>query len=160
MSGSAARSRQGKDFSLQLDLIILLVGAGEITEPGVEAHYGPFPLRTDQDAIRISQSDWTHVLERWDRCVGLLLPLAVVEPDLQRAKIDRYVKEDRQKFDGADDADSVATSCKAQEILREPGPLTTLVPNGSRDRHVLQRIRVDQSRRRGTRGRPPVMRKR
>jgi hypothetical protein len=122
--------RQGKDFSLQLDITIFLVDGGEPKGPRAETYYGTYPLRTEQDTIRVSQNDWAQVLERWERGVGItvLLPLAAVEPDPERAKIVRHLKEARQKIDGADYAGSFASSRKALESLRKLGPFASTGP--------------------------------
>ena len=134
--------RQGRDFSLQVDTTILFVDGGEPKGPRPQTRYGTHPTRTGQDTIRVSQSDWGQVLERWERGVGIpiLLPLAATEPDPKRAEVVRQLKNARQKLDGADYAGSVADSRKALELLRGLSAATTPVPAKPNDRDLPQRI--------------------
>lgn len=85
--------RQGKDFSLQLDTTILLVEGGEPTGPRTQAYYATHPTRTGQDRLQIRQHDWSAVLERWGRGVGIpvLVPLAALEPSSQRAEVVQHL---------------------------------------------------------------------
>jgi hypothetical protein len=134
--------RQGKDFSVQIDTTILLVDGGEPKGPRTATYYGTHPTRTAQDTIQVSQNDWGRVLERWERGIGIpiVLPLAAVEPNVERAEVIRHLRDARQKIDGADYAGSIASSRKALELLRGLSPATIPLPTAPKDRDVLQRI--------------------
>jgi hypothetical protein len=134
--------RQGKDFSLQLDTTVLLVDGGEPTGPRTQAYYATYPTRTDQDRVQIKQHEWATVLERWGRGVGIpvLVPLATLEPNAQRAELIRHLKEARQKIDGADYAGSFTETRKALELLRGLSQATLPLPKDLADRDPLQRI--------------------
>ena len=138
--------RQGKDFSIQIDTTLLLLDGGEPKEPRTATYYGTHPTRTAQDTIRVSQNAWGLVLERWERGFGIpiLLPLAAVEPSVERAEIVRYLKDARQKIDGADYEGSFACSRKALELLRglSLAKSKTPIPKESKERDVPQRIHV------------------
>jgi hypothetical protein len=136
IEGLEAR-RHGRDFWLQLDVKFVLVDKGEV-------HDGAHPLMTSQTTFKVSQNDWAQVLERWERGVGItvLLPLAAGEPDPERAKIVRHLKDARQKIDGADYAGSFASSRKALELLRKLGPFALTGPTVPKERDVNQRIRA------------------
>lgn len=136
IEGLEAR-RQGRDFWLQLDVEFVLVDKGEDPD-------GTHPLRTSQTPIKIEQSDWAKVLERWNRGVGItvLLPLPEVDVSPERAEIVQYLREARQKIDGANYADSIASSRMALDELRSFGPLAVTVPNVPKERDVAQRIRA------------------
>jgi hypothetical protein len=134
--------RQGRDFSLQLDTTILLVDGGEPTGPRTQAYYATHPTRTGQDRLQIRQHDWSAVLERWGRGVGIpvLVPLADLEPSPQRAEVVQHLKAARQKIDGADYPGSFAESRKALELLRALSPASLPLPKDPKDRDPLQRI--------------------
>jgi hypothetical protein len=136
--------RQGKDFSVQIDTTMLLIDGGEPKGPRTETYYGTHPTRTSQDTIRVSQGDWSKVLERWERGVGIpiMLPLAATDPSPSRAEIVRHIKDARQKIDGADYVGSFASSRKALELLRGLSPARTPLPKDAKDRDVTQRIHV------------------
>lgn len=136
--------RQGKDFSLQIDMTVLLLDGGEPKGPRTQTYYGTHPTRTAKDTIRVSQNDWGQVLGRWERGVGIpiVLPLAAVEPSAERTEVVRHLKQARQKIDGADYAGSVASSRKALELLRTLNPATTPMPKDAKDRDILQRIQA------------------
>ena len=138
--------RQGKDFSIQIDTTILLLDGGEPKGPRTATYYGTHPTRTAQDTIRVSQNAWGLVLERWERGFGIpiVLPLAAVEPNAERAEIVRYLKDARQKIDGGDYEGSFACSRKALELLRglSLAKTETPIPKESKERDVVQRIHV------------------
>src|ERR1700722_9252806 len=128
--------RQGKDFSLQLDTTVLLVDGGEPTGPRTQAYYASYPTRTAQDRFPVTQHDWGTVLERWERGVGVpvIVPIAAVEPNPQRAEVVRHLKEARQKIDGADYPGSFAEARKALELLRALSPATRPLPKDTKER--------------------------
>jgi len=134
--------RQGKDFSLQLDTTVLLVDGGEPVRPRTQAYYATYPTRTAQDRLQVTQHDWGTVLERWERGVGIpvLVPIAALEPNPQRAEIVRHLKEARQKIDSADYPGSFTESRKALELLRGLSRARVPLPNDSKERDPLQRI--------------------
>lgn len=134
--------RQGKDFSLQLDTTVLLIDGGEPISPRSQAYYATYPTRTAQDRLQVTQHDWGTVLERWGRGVGIpvVVPIAAVEPNPQRAEVVRHLKEARQKIDGADYPGSFAETRKALELLRGLSRATTPLPKDPKERDPLQRI--------------------
>jgi len=134
--------RQGKDFSLQLDTTILLVDGGEPTGPRTEAYYATYPTRTAQDRVQVKQSEWAAVLERWGRGVGIpvLVPIAAVEPNAERAEVVRRLRHARQKIDGADYQGSFAETRKALELLRGLSQASLPLPRDPKERDPLQRI--------------------
>ena len=136
IEGLEAR-RHGRDFWLQIDAEFVLVDKGE-------THDGSHPLRTSQTPIKIEQSDWVKVLGSWNRGVGVtvLLPLPEVDASPERAEVVRYLREARQKIDGANYADSIASSRMALDALREFGPLAVSIHNIPKERDVSQRIRA------------------
>lgn len=136
--------RQGKDFSILVDTRILLVDGGEPKGPRTKTYYGTHPTRSAQDTIRISQSDWALVLERWERGVGIpiLLPLTSVEPNPEQSEIVRHLKAARQKIDGGDYSGSFECSRKALELLRSQSEATQPLPKEIKDRDIFQRVRA------------------
>jgi hypothetical protein len=134
--------RQGKDFSLQLETAVLLVDGGEPRAPRTQAYYATYPTRTAQDRLRVSQHAWGQVLEQWGRGVGIpiVVPLAALEPDPDRAEVIRHLREARQKIDGADYPGSFAEARKALELLRGLSAATTPLPKDPKERDPCQRI--------------------
>jgi hypothetical protein len=65
-----------------------------------------------------------------------------VQPDAERAKIVRHLKEVRQKIDGADYAGSFASFRQALESLRKLGPFASTGPTVPKERDANQRIRT------------------
>ncbi len=100
------------------------------------------PTRTGQDRLQIRQHDWSAVLERWGRGVGIpvLVPLAALEPSPQRAEVVQHLKAARQKIDGADYPGSSAESRKALELLRGLSRASLPLPKDPKDRDPLQRV--------------------
>ncbi len=129
--------RQGRDFWLQIDAQFVIVDKGASND-------GSHPLMTSQKNVKVEQSDWAKVLERWNRGVGItvLLPLPEADGSPERAEIVKYLREARQKIDDANYADSIASSRMALDALRKFGPLNVTIPNVSMERNVAQRIRA------------------
>jgi hypothetical protein len=134
--------RQGKDFSFLVDITVLLIDSGELRGPKTKTHYATHPTRSAQDTIRISQSDWTRVLERWERGVGIpiLLPLTAVEPNYEQSEIVRHLKAARQKIDGGDYSGSFECTRKALELLRSQSVVTKPLPKVLKDRDIFERV--------------------
>ncbi|HUZ39950.1 MAG TPA: hypothetical protein VMU68_00960 [Acidimicrobiales bacterium] len=129
--------RQGRDFWLQIDAQFVLVDKGEV-------HDGSPALMTSQTPIKVEQSDWLKVLERWERGVGItiLLPLPEVDASPERAEIVKYLRDANQKIDGANYEGSIASSRMALDALREYGLLAGTYPSTPKERNVPQRIRA------------------
>jgi hypothetical protein len=136
--------RQGKDFSLTIDTLLLLVDSGRplASSDGTTPNPYPYPKHENQDRLQISQHVWGQVLERWERgfSIPILVPLPAVEPDPGRAEIVRHLKEARQKIDGADYSGSLAATRKALELLRTLSSAILPLPKDSPQRDVDQRI--------------------
>jgi hypothetical protein len=134
--------RQGKDFSLALETTVLLVDGGEAKGPRTQAYYATHPMRTARDRIQVSQNDWGQVLQRWERGVGIpvLVAIAAVEPNLERADVIRHLREARSKIDGADYSGSFTESRVALELLRKLSIATLPLPKEPKERDPLQRI--------------------
>lgn len=133
--------RQGKEFSLTLDLTVLLIDGGEPLKPRDRTYYASHPTRTSQDRLFLKQADWTQVLEQWGRGVGIpvLVPIATVEPSLERAEIIRHLRDARQKIDGADYPGAFTETRLALELLRKLSPAILPLPR-QQERDPLQRI--------------------
>jgi len=140
--------RQGKDFYLQIDTTVLLVDRGTPDESGaaehLAVHYQVHPTLQWQDQLQVTQHLWGHVLQQWERGVGipLVLPLPEVSPDARRSEVVRCVRDAWQKVDGADFPGSIAASRKALELLRDISPSTQPLPAAAKDRDVDQRVRA------------------
>lgn len=134
--------RQGKGFWLQLDTTVLLIDRGEPAGPRTQAYYGTHPTRTSQDRLEITQHDWGVVIEHWGTGVDIpiIVPLAGVEPNPDRAEVVRHLKQARQKIDGGDYPGSFAEARKALELLRRLSPATTPLPKNTNERDPMQRI--------------------
>jgi hypothetical protein len=134
--------RQGKDFSLTLDTTVLLVDGGEPTGPRTQAYYATHPTRTAQDRLQVKQAEWATVLERWGRGVGIpvVVPIAALEPNAQRAEIVSHLRDGRQKIDGADYVGAMTEARKALELLRGLSGASTPLPKDTRERDPAQRI--------------------
>ena len=136
--------RQGKDFSLRLDTTVLLVDEGDAVAKQQQVYDATRPLTRAQDPLRISQADWSAVLEGWERGVGftILVPIAATEPNVDRAEVVRHIRSARQKIDGGDYTGSFTESRLALELLRKLTPAALPLPRNSRDRTPPQRIRA------------------
>jgi hypothetical protein len=134
--------RQGKDFSLQLDTTVLLIDGGEPRGPRAQAYYATYPMRTEQDRLKVSQEAWAKVLERWERGVGipLVVPIAATEPNVDRAEVVRHLRAARQKIDEGDYTGSFTESRLALELLRKLSPATVPLPGDKKERDPAQRI--------------------
>ncbi|WP_029429453.1 hypothetical protein [Blastococcus sp. URHD0036] len=134
--------RQGRDFSLMLDTSVLLVDRGEATGPRAPVHYATSPTWTAQDRLAVTQHEWGAVLERWERGVEVVVvvPIAAVEPNPQRADVVRHLKQARQRIEGGDYFGSFAEARKALELLRGLSQAATPLPKDVKERDPLQRI--------------------
>jgi hypothetical protein len=134
--------RQGKDFSLMIDMTMLLVDGGEPKGPRKQLPYATHPMRGSRDELRVDQHTWAKVLEQWERGVGIsvMVPLMALEPDADRADVIRHIKSARQKIDGGDYSGSFTEARLALELIRKLSPATRPIPNDPRDRDPLQRI--------------------
>ncbi|MCL4446641.1 MAG: hypothetical protein M1134_07260 [Actinobacteria bacterium] len=116
--------RQGGDFALQIDTVLLLVNPGysHVSEPPV--HYQVHPMSSCQQRLQIKRADWGAVLQQWNRGVGI--PIVVALPEItigrERQEIAHSLQEAWQKIDGADYQGSFVASRKAAELLRKLSP--------------------------------------
>jgi hypothetical protein len=137
--------RQGGDFSLQLESVLLMVDRGMV--PGAAGDRAPqapedvSPVLPHVDNLAISQAAWGQVLQDWGRGLGipLIVPLVEVVSDPQRGEIVGHLREAWRKVDGADYSGSLAASRKALELLRKVNPVEGRLPV-VRDRTIDQRI--------------------
>lgn len=135
--------RQGRGFRLQVDTTILLIDGGR-SDAGNNSsdHAGTHPTLTCQDWLAVSQHDWAHVLQRWERGIGVsvFVPLLATEPNAERADVVRRLSAARPKIDGGDYQGAFVECRQALELLRKLSPAVRPVPKDFKQQNAAQRI--------------------
>jgi hypothetical protein len=137
--------RQGKDFSLQIDVHVLMIDRGisiQAHSEDTQLYYQVHPTMDWQQDLQITQAMWGAVLQRWERgaSISLVVPLPEASPAESRGDIVRHLRVARQKIDGADYSGSIAESRKALELMRTISPAQQPLPSSPRDRDPRQRL--------------------
>lgn len=112
--------RQGREFVLKIETTVLLIERSQVREDASRADLFDPTWRHQRD-FRVSLDRWGSVLEQWGRGVGIpvLVPLPALEPDEERTRVVRLLREARQELDGGKYTGSVTSSRMALEILHD-----------------------------------------